>query len=134
MRLTAKSKNGYTFYCNSTNTHKHTHKCKEACAHITPRNTSTHTLHAGFPRGSVSKESACYAGDLCSIPGSGRFPGEGSSNPLQYSCLENPMEGGTGQATVHRVMRVRHDLATREIPYTSVVSNIYPFVKANSTH
>ena len=43
----------------------------------------------GFPDGSDGKESACNAGDLGSIPGSGRSPGEGNGNPLQYSCLEN---------------------------------------------
>ena len=44
----------------------------------------------GFPSGSDSKESACNAGDLGSIPGLGRCPGGGPGNPLQYSCLENP--------------------------------------------
>ena len=44
----------------------------------------------GFPGGSVGQESACYAGDLGSIPGLGRSPGGGYGNPLQYSCLENP--------------------------------------------
>ena len=48
----------------------------------------------GFPGGSEVKASACNEGDLGSIPGSGRSPGEGNGNPLQYSCLENPMEGG----------------------------------------
>ena len=48
-----------------------------------------------FPRGSDSKVSACHAGYLDSIPGSGRSPGEGNGNPLQDSCLENPMDGGT---------------------------------------
>ena len=48
----------------------------------------------GFPRSSVGKESACSAGDSGLIPGSGRSPGEGNGNPLQYSCLENPMDGG----------------------------------------
>ena len=43
----------------------------------------------GFPGGSDGKESACNAGDMCSIPGLGRFSGEGNGNPLQYSCLEN---------------------------------------------
>ena len=47
-----------------------------------------------FPGGSDSKASACNAGDLGSIPGSGRSPGEGNGHPLQYSCLENPMDGG----------------------------------------
>ena len=48
----------------------------------------------GFPDGSVSKESACSAGDLGSIPGLGRTPGEGNGNPLQYSCLENSIDRG----------------------------------------
>ena len=55
----------------------------------------------GFPRGSEGKESAYKAGELSSIPGSGRSPREGSGNPLQYSCLENPMDRGAWQATVH---------------------------------
>ena len=46
----------------------------------------------GFPGGSDVKASACNAGDLGSTPGLGRSPGEGNGNPLQYSCLENPME------------------------------------------
>ena len=57
-----------------------------------------HLLHynivLGFPHSSVSKESACNAGDQGSIPGSGRSPGEENGNPLQYSCLENPMDRG----------------------------------------
>jgi len=48
------------------------------------------------------------------IPGLGRSPGEGNGNPLWYSCLENPMDRGAWQATVHGVARVRHDLATKE--------------------
>ena len=47
-----------------------------------------------FPGGSEGKASAYNVGNLGSIPGSGRSPGEGNGNPLQYSCLENPMEGG----------------------------------------
>ena len=47
-----------------------------------------------FPGGSDGKASACIAGDLGSIPGSGRSPGEESDNPLQYSCLENSMDRG----------------------------------------
>ena len=47
-----------------------------------------------FPHSSVDKESACNAGDPGSIPGLGRSPGEGNGNPLQYSCLENPMDRG----------------------------------------
>ena len=49
--------------------------------------------------------SACNAGDLGSIPGSGRSPGEGNGNPLQYSCLENPVDGGAWWATVHGVTK-----------------------------
>ena len=51
-------------------------------------------MDMGFPGGSIGKESACNAGDLGSIPGLGRSPGGGHGNPLQYSCLENPMDGG----------------------------------------
>ena len=68
----------------------------------------------GFPCSSVGKEYASGAGDLGSIPGSGRSPREVNGNPLQYSCLENPMDRGAQQAAVHRVTRVRHDLATKE--------------------
>ena len=57
----------------------------------------------GFPGGSEVKASACNVGDLGSIPGSGRSPGEENGNPLQYSCLENPMDGGAWWATVHGV-------------------------------
>ena len=56
-----------------------------------------------FPGGSDGKESACNVGDPGSIPGLGRLPGEGNSNPLQDSCLKNPMSRGAWQATVHRV-------------------------------
>ena len=55
----------------------------------------------GFPGGSEVKASAWNAGDLGSIPGSGRSPGEGNGNQLQFSCLENPMDGGAWWATVH---------------------------------
>ena len=60
-----------------------------------------------FPGGSDGKASACNAGDLGSIPGSGRSPGEGNGNPLQYSLLEYPMDGGAWQATVHGVAKSR---------------------------
>ena len=53
----------------------------------------------------ADEESACNAGDLGSIPGSGKSPGEGNDNPLQYSCLENPMDGGVWWATVHGVAK-----------------------------
>ena len=57
-------------------------------------------IYMGFPGGSDGKESACNAGDLGSLSGSGRSPGEGNGNPLQYSCLENTTDGGAWQATV----------------------------------
>ena len=56
-----------------------------------------------FPGSSVGKESACNAGDQGLIPGSGRSPREGNGNPLQYSCLENPVDRGAWWATVHGV-------------------------------
>ena len=57
----------------------------------------------GFPGGSVVKSPPVNAGDLVSVPGSERAPGEGNGNPLQYSSLENPMDRGAWRATVHRV-------------------------------
>ena len=62
-------------------------------------------LLMGFPGGSEVKAPACNAGDLGLIPGSERFPGEGNGNPLQYSCLENPMDRGAWWATVHGVAK-----------------------------
>ena len=59
----------------------------------------------GFPGGSDSKESVCNAGNPSSIPGMGRALGEGNGYPLQYSCLENPMDRGAWQATVHGVAK-----------------------------
>ena len=58
-----------------------------------------------FPGGSDGKASAYNVGDPGSIPGSGRSPGEGSGNPFQYSCLENPTDGGAWWATVHGVAK-----------------------------
>ena len=65
----------------------------------------------GFPGGSEVKGSDCNVGDLGLIPGSGRSPGEGNGNPLQYSCLENPMDRGAWWATVHRVAKSRTRLS-----------------------
>ena len=59
----------------------------------------------GFPGSSVDEESACNAGDLGSIPGSGRSPGEGNGNPLQYSGLENPMDRGAWRTAGHGVTK-----------------------------
>ena len=79
---------------------------------LRPEDMATHWNHdygvnniRAPPGGSEVKASACNAGDLSSIPGSGRSTGEGNGNPSQYSCLENPMDGGAWWATVHRVAK-----------------------------
>ena len=64
-----------------------------------------------FPGSSDGKASAYNAGDLGLIPGSGRSPGEGNVNPLQYSCLENPMDRGAWWATIHGVAKSRARLS-----------------------
>ena len=69
----------------------------------------------GFSGGSVSKESACNAGDLGSIPGLGRSPEEGNGNPLQYSCLENHMDRGVWWAAVQGTAHIRARLSTSHI-------------------
>ena len=66
---------------------------------------------ASFPGGSDSKVSACSAGDLGSILGSGRSPEEGNGKPSQYSCLENSMDGGAWYATVHGVAKSQTQLS-----------------------
>ena len=58
-----------------------------------------------IPCSRVSKESAFNARDMSLIPGSKIFPGEGNGHPLQYSCMENPMDGGAWQASVHGVVQ-----------------------------
>ena len=65
----------------------------------------------GFLGGSEGKVSTCSVGELGSIPGSGRSPGEGNGNPLWDSCLENPMEGEACQATVHGVAKSQTQLS-----------------------
>ena len=64
-----------------------------------------------LPHGSDGKESACNAEDLGLIPGLGRSPGEGNSNPLQYSCLENSMHREVWQATVHGILKCLTELS-----------------------
>ena len=71
------------------------------CAECVPLNKST----SGFPGGSDRKVSAYSAQDPGSIPGSGRSPGKGNGNLLQYSRLENPMDRGVWWATVHEVAK-----------------------------
>ena len=73
-------------------------------------------LNCLAPGGSEVKASASNAGDSGSIPGLGRSPGKGNGNPLQYSCLENPTDGGAWWATVHGVAKSR----TRLSDFTSL--------------
>ena len=67
----------------------------------------------GFPGGSDGKASACNAGNLGSIPGLGRSPGEGNGNPFQYSCLENSMDRGAWQVKVYGIAKSRRDTTER---------------------
>ena len=81
------------------------------------KESACHAADVGsIPGGSDGKESACGVGDERSIPGSGRSSGEGNGNPLQYSCLENPMGRGVWQATVREVTKSR----TRLSDFTTV--------------
>ena len=75
----------------------------------------------GFPGGSVGKESACNAGDLGSIPRLGRCPGDRNGYSLQYSCLENHMDGGAWRATVHGVAKSRTRLSTHTHTHTHTI-------------
>ena len=65
----------------------------------------------GFPGGSDGKQSACNVGDPGLIPKSGRYPGEENCDPLQYSCLETPMDRGDWWATVHGVAKSQRQLS-----------------------
>ena len=75
------------------------------CSSRTLPHSTKSRVYLSSPWGSDGKASACNAGDLGSILMSGRSPGEGNGNPLQYSCLENPMDGRAWQATVHGVTK-----------------------------
>ena len=71
------------------------------------------SISESFPGGSDGKEPACNAGDLGSIPGSGISLGEGNGNPLQYSCLENPLDRRAWWATVHGVTKSQTQLSNK---------------------
>ena len=88
-------------------------------AHAGKYSSFSLSMLQGFPGGSGGKESACNVGDLGSILGVGRFPGEGNGNPLQYSCLENPMDRGAWKFTVHGVAKSRTRLSDFTLPYHS---------------
>ena len=72
---------------------------------------TSNPLSPGLHRQLSGKETACQAGDVGSIPGLGRLPGEENGNPLQYSCLGNPMDRGAWRATVHRVTKSQTQLS-----------------------
>ena len=82
----------------------------------------------GFPGGSEVKASACNAGDLGLIPGLGGSPGEGNGNPLQYSCLENPMAGGAWWATVHGVAKSQTRLSNLTFTFHSDIDLQFVFL------
>ena len=81
--------------------------CWSACSH----RTSAELERGPFPGGSAVKTPPANAGDVDSVPGSGRSPGGGNGNPLLYSCLENPMDGGAWWATVDGVTKSRTRLS-----------------------
>ena len=86
--------------------------------------------HEGFPGGSDDEESACNAGVPGSIPGSGRSPGGGQGNPLQYSCLENALNRGAWWATVHGVAKSQTRLKRlRMHPRTTTWSKAWRLIK-----
>ena len=82
-----------------------------------------------FCGGSEVKASACNVGDLGSIPGSRRYPGEGNGNPLQYSFLENPMDGGAWWATVHGVAKSRTRLSDFTLLHFSILAWEIPWME-----
>ena len=94
-------------------------------------------MHQGFPGGSVVKNTPANAEDVGSIPGSGRFPGEGNGNPLQYACLVNPKNRGAWQATVNGVTKSWTELSEhKEVRcirhWTNRFTHIVSFVPCNS--
>ena len=78
----------------------------------------------GFPHSSVGRESACSAGDLGSILGSGRSSGEGNGDPLQYSCLENPMDREAWWAAVQGVEKGWTQLSDQAPTHILCVSSL----------
>ena len=76
----------------------------------------------GFPDGSDSKKSACNAGDVGSVPGLGRSPGEGNGSPLQYSCLKSPMDRGAWRVTVHGIAESQIGLSNHTTTNKDIVN------------
>ena len=88
-----------------------------------------------FSGGSDGKASAYNAGDPGSIPGLGRSPGEGNGNPLQYSCLENPMDGGAWWATVQGIVKSRTQLSDfTSLHFIIKINNFEKFIKILFLH
>ena len=88
---------------------------------------------ASFPGGSEGKESACNVGDLNLVPGSGRSPGEENGNLLQYSCLENPMDGGGAwRAAIHRVAKSWTRLNNFTFTHSSIIAWRIPWTEGPS--
>ena len=85
--------------------------CQPERAERISREGSSDHIYAPFPGGSDGRGSAYNAGDLVAIPGSGRSPGGGNGNPLQYSCLENSTDRGAWRTTVHGVTKSRTQLS-----------------------
>ena len=86
------------------------------------------TIFEGFPGGSEVKASASNVGNPGSFPVSGRSPGEGNGNPVHYSCLENPMDRGAWQATVHGITKVRRSLVTKPPPILHLYMYVYNYM------
>ena len=91
------------------------------------------SLAYGNNGGADSNEPACHAGDLVWIPVR-KIPGEGNGNPLQNYCLENPMDRGAWQATVHRTARVGHDSANKPPPHPRSQARHWPSTFHILTH
>ena len=106
---------------------------------LTPVYVHKH-MHTGFPGGTGGKEPACKCRrhrDMGSIPATGRSPGGGNGNTLQYSCLENPMDRGAWQATVHRVAKSQTRLKRLSMHMcTFICIHIYIYIleKRMTTH
>ena len=97
------------------------------CVHAQSRSTF---LRPHGPGGLEGKASACNAEDPGSIPGSGRSPEEGNGNPLQYSCLENPMDRGACWATVHGVAKSQTRLSDFTIYWSPPGSSVHGISQA----
>ena len=80
-------------------------ECMCVCVYVCAHFVCHLSLPEGFPGSSAGKESTCNVGDPGSIPGSGRSAGEGNGNPLQYSCMENPMDIEAWWTIVHGVAK-----------------------------